>query len=314
MTSLLRLLCFALLCAVLPSATLPAQEPLRVVATVPDIADIAKVIGGERVEVTCLTKGSENMHNVRVRPSMMVAIRKADAFLQSGIQLESTWIPSLLLAARNSKLKVGEPGFINCGEGWEAIQVPKSLSRKGGDLHPAGNPHFNLDPAAGEHIARRICAGLSALDPLGAETYEAHLETYLKTIAEHAARWKALVEGLKGQRVAVYHQEFNYLAKYAGIEVVISVEPKPGIPPTPRDVARVVNELRDKKVEVILTAAWSNNRTVADIAAKSGARVLELPSQVGGATWAKSWIEMIDGTLERLRAGFELPPLPEPEK
>ena len=309
----LRALFALLLCTLLTSAT-RAEDPLRVVATVPDLEDIAKVIGGERVELSCLSKGSENLHNVRVRPSMMVSIRRADVLLQSGLSLESTWLPSLLLTARNSKLQPGQPGLVNCSEDWPAIQVPQSLSRQGGDLHPNGNPHFNLDPAAGAHIAQRIAAALTEIDPLGEELYAKNLESYLKAIQAREARWKALVEGLKGKRVAVYHQEFGYLAQFAGIEVAISIESKPGIPPTPRDVARVVGELREKDVEVILTASWSNNRIVADIAEKSGARVLELPTQVGGATWAKTWIELVDGDLVRLRAEFGLPPLESEEK
>jgi zinc/manganese transport system substrate-binding protein len=313
MRQLFRTLFASLACVLLTTAA-RAEDPLRVVATVPDLKDIAEVIGGERVELTCLSKGSENLHNVRVRPSMMVSIRRADMLLQSGLSLESTWLPSLLLTARNSKLQPGQPGLVNCSEDWPAIQIPKSLSRLGGDLHPNGNPHFNLDPAAGAHMAKIIAAALTEVDPLGAKLYAKNLEGYLAAIEARAARWRALVEGLKGKRVAVYHQEFSYLAQFAEIEVLVAIEPKPGIPPTPRDVARVVGELRKKDIEVILTAAWSNNRIVADIAEKSGARVLELPTQVQGATWAKSWIELMDGTLVRLRAEFGLPPLEEEKK
>lgn len=278
-----------------------SRDPLRVVATVPDLADIAGVIGGERVKLTSLAKGSENLHNVRVRPSMMVAVRKADVFLQAGLSLESTWIPSLLLSARNSKIAPDQPGFVNCSEGWEAIQIPESLSRKGGDLHPQGNPHFNLDPRSGTFVAKRICEALQAVDPEGAEFYARRLEVFEAELVKREARWQLLIDGMKGKRVAAYHQEFNYMAKYAGLEVAVSIEPKPGIPPTPGDVARVLRELEKNSVDLILTAAWSNNRTVADIARKSGATVLELPSQVNGASWANSWVEMIDGNLVRLR-------------
>lgn len=285
--------------------------PLKVVTTVPDTKDIAEIVGGERVSVKSLTKGSENMHHIRVRPSMMVALRRADVLIQIGLSLESTWLPSLRLAVRNHKLNADQPGFINCSEGWEAIQVPKSLSRKGGDLHPQGNPHFSLDPRSGAHIAKRIASGLSEVDPDGASYYARRLEGYLELLEQKAADWKRLAEGLEGKRVACYHQEYNYLAKYLGVEVAVSIEPKPGIPPTPRDVARVVRELEERDVELILTAAWSNNRIVRDIAERSGAKVLELPAQVGGARWARSWVELIEGNLVRLRAALGLPPVEE---
>ncbi|MCB9913530.1 MAG: zinc ABC transporter substrate-binding protein [Planctomycetes bacterium] len=287
----------------------PARDPLQIVASVPDLAEIATAVGGPRVQVTSLTKGSENLHSVRVRPSMLVAVRRADVFLEAGLSLESTWLPSLLLTARNSKIAKDQPGFVNCSEGWAAIEVPTSLSREGGDLHPDGNPHFTLDPAAGPHVARRIAAALSEVDPDGAELYAQRLDEYLAAVAKKAERWQRLVEGMKGKRVAVYHVEFNYLTRYAGIETAVSVESKPGVAPTPRDVARVVRELEEQHVDLILTAAWSNNRTLTDIAEKSGAKVLELPTQVDGASWAKTWIDLLDGDLVRLREAFGLPAL-----
>ncbi|MCA8979165.1 MAG: zinc ABC transporter substrate-binding protein, partial [Planctomycetes bacterium] len=285
-----RAACFALLALALTaglSAFAPARsKPIQVVATIPDLADFAKRIGGERVEIKTLSKGTENLHQVHVRPSMLIALSRADLFLEMGLSMEAAWLPELLVRSGNDDIQPGEKGFQNCSEGWKPIEVPDSLSRKEGHLHPEGNPHFNLDPRAGKHLATVVQAALVRVDPAGKEFYDKNLEATLKALEEAEARWAKIGEHWKGRKVCVYHTEFNYLAQRYGMQLAASIEPKPGIPPSPGDIARVVKEMREQEVGVILTAAWSNNRQVADIARKTGAKVVELPNQVSGADWA----------------------------
>jgi ABC-type Zn uptake system ZnuABC Zn-binding protein ZnuA len=237
---------------------------------------------------------------------MVVALNKADLLLEMGLSLESSWLPGLLLAARNEKLEPGKSGFVNCSAGWEALDVPEDLGRQQGELHPQGNPHFNLDPRAGRHLAQRIHEGLVAVDPDGEEYYSQRLAAYEKQLEAAEQRWAKLGDQLAGKRVAVYHVEYRYLANQLGMEVAASIEPKPGIPPSPGDIAKVVREMKEKDVKWILTAAWSNSRQVADVAEKAGAKVLELPNQVGGAPWADSWIALQDGAHQRLAEAFGL--------
>jgi zinc/manganese transport system substrate-binding protein len=304
----MRALRFAIASILVVSSTGAALgDALRIVTTVPDLADIVREIGGERVEVQSLSQGTENLHAVITRPSMLVALSRADLFFEMGLSLESTWLPDLLLAARNRKIEPGASGFVNVSIGWMAIEVPESLSRRGGDLHPEGNPHFNLDPRAGRHFAERILEALLAVDSEGESAYRARYQSWLSRLESAEARWQRQGARLRGLEVVVYHLEFNYFVKRYGMELVTAVEPQPGIPPKPTDVARVIQLVREHEVPVILTAAWSNNRQVADIAHKGGAAVLELPNMVGGAPWADSWIALIDGIHERIAKayGFE---------
>lgn len=293
-------------------AWLPANaeaEPLdrlKVVATIPDLATLAEEIGGEHVEVRSLSRGTENLHNVHIRPSMLIALSKADLFLEMGLSMEAAWLPELMIKASNRKIQVGTPGFENCSLGWEAIAVPVQLSRKDGDVHPQGNPHFNLDPLGGPHLAAKVHGALVRVDPDHKATYDRNYSAWKKRLEGKRARWDLIAKQLKGRKVAVYHTEYNYLAARLGMVTAASIEPKPGIPPSPGDVARVVKLMREQKVGVILTAGWSNNRQVADIARKTGAKVVELPNQVRGASWAKNWIELMSGLHERLATAFEL--------
>ncbi len=283
----------------------PAAEPLSVVATIPDLADIVREIGGDRVDVTAIARGKENLHQIVARPSHLVAMSRADLFFEIGLSLEMSFVPGLLENSRNARIQPGAPGFVNVSEGWEAIDVPVSLSRKAGDVHPQGNPHMNLDPRAGRFIADRVLAALSTADPGSRSGFEARHADYARRLEEAGARWSALGERWSDKRVVVYHQEYNYLARAYGIVIAGTIESKPGIPPTPGHVAELVATMKRDGVGVVLTAIWSNNREVERIAEKTGATVVELPNMCGGLPGAETWIGMMDLMHQRLQQAFD---------
>ena len=281
----------------LPAA---AVDKLDVVATTPDLAFFAESIGGERVSVKSLAKGRENMHALVVKPRTIVAMSRADLLLENGLSLESTWLPDLILASRNKGLTYESGGRINCSAGFEPIQVPDSLSRKEGDVHPQGNPHFTLSPAAGHHVADLVLKGLVAKDPEGKPLFEKRHASLVEFLDKATARWARYRPLLEGKPAVVYHQEFDYLLDYLGMPIVGKVEPKPGMAPTPGHIAKLVDVVRKNEVPCILTAPWSNNRSCAALASKTDAGVLELPALVGGTDFATDWVEMIDGCLDCL--------------
>ncbi len=303
-----NVLCIALgIVGLLGSAAfaLPSRAgPLRVVATLPDLADIVKAIGGDRVEVSAIARGKENTHAVPVKPSHLVAMSKADLFVQIGLSLESSYVPGLLENARNPAIRPGSPGFLNVSEGWTALDVPANLSRAQGDVHPHGNPHMNVDPRAGRHIADAVLAALERIDPAGAEEYRSRRAEYGKLLDEAEKRWAEAANGWSGQKVVVYHGEFDYLAAAYGFSIAGRIEPKPGIPPTPNHVAQLIDQMKSEGVHVILTAIWSNNATVARIAEATGAVVVELPNMCGGLPGTETWIGMMDAIHERLAGAF----------
>jgi ABC-type Zn uptake system ZnuABC Zn-binding protein ZnuA len=272
-----------------------ASAQLRVVATIPDLADVAREIGGDLVDVKTIAKGTENVHSVSIRPSDLVAVNRADVLIQVGLSLEHAYVPGLIEKARNKRILPGAPGFVDCSEGWEAIDVPDEISRgAAADVHPLGNPHMNLDPRAGRHLAERIREGLARADPEHAEAYAQNHAAYVRKLDVAEKRWAELGAKLKGAKVALYHRDFTYFARRYGMEVVATVEPKPGVPPSPRDLAGIVEVLRREEVKLVLTAKWSNNKDVRFVADKAGARVLEIPILVGGVAGADSWIDMMD--------------------
>jgi ABC-type Zn uptake system ZnuABC Zn-binding protein ZnuA len=293
---------FAALGVAAPAAA--AAEKLQVVCTIQDLADIVREIGGDRVEVTTIARGKENLHQVQARPSHLIALNRADVFVQVGLSLESSFVPGLLEGARNPRIQPGQPGFVSISEGWEAIQVPATLSRRGGDVHPQGNPHMNLDPRAGRHIAARVLAGLSAVDPRSKEAFAKRQTDYLGRLATAEERWAAMAKAWTGKKVVVYHKEYDYLAAAAGLTILGTIEAKPGIPPTPNHVAELVDRMKREKADAILTAVWSNQDHVARIADATHVAVVELPNQCGGIPGTETWIGTMDLVHQRLAAAL----------
>ncbi len=281
-----------------------AGAKLKVVATIPDLADIVREVGGERVEVSSIAKGKENLHNVIARPSHLVALSKADALVQVGLSMEMGFIPGLLEGCGNPQVRPGGKGFINASDGWQPIQVPAVLSRQGGDLHPQGNPHMNIDPRAGRHFATRVAEGLIALAPEWKAEFETRRDAYFARLEKAEKRWAQFAGEWRGKKLVVYHQEYNYLADVYGLEIVANLEVKPGIQPTPNHLAQVIETMKREQCAVIATALWSKNDFVARVAEATEAKVVELPNMCGGIPGTETWIGMMELVHERLAAAF----------
>lgn len=306
--SSLRLFLIALI-ALAASAFAPLRggERLRCVASIPDLADLLREIGGERVEVTSLARGPENLHAFVARPSHLVAVAKADALFQIGLSLEMAFVPGLIEGSRNFKVFPDAAGFINCSEGWEAIQVPVVLTRQAGDIHPQGNPHLNIDPRAGRFLAARILTALSTLRPESKPYFEARHANYLERLAVAEKRWAEIGVHFKDRKLVEYHQEYDYFVSHYGLQRVANLEVKPGIPPTPNHLASVIEVMKTQACDVIVTAPWSNNNFVERVAEATGAKVVVLPSACSGVEGTETWIKMMDTVHERLARAFGTP-------
>lgn len=309
--SRLRLL-FVALFALATCAFAPPREPerLRCVASIPDLADLLREVGGDRVEVTSLARGPENLHAFVSRPSHLVAVAKADALFQVGLSLEMAYVPALIEGSRNFKVFPGAAGFFNCSEGWQAIQVPVVLTRQAGDIHPQGNPHMNVDPRAGRFLAGKVLAGLSALRPESKTYFEARHADYLERLTVAEKRWAEMGQHFKGRKLVEYHQEYDYLVSLYGLQRVANIEVKPGIPPTPNHLASVIERMKAEACTVIVTAPWSNNNFVERVAEATDATVVVLPSACGGVEGTETWIKMMDTVHERLARAFGTPLAP----
>ena len=279
-----------------------ASKPLQVVTTTEDLAAIAREVGGERVAVSAICRGYQDPHFVDAKPSYMVQLKKADLFVEVGRDLEVGWAPSLVNGARNPKILAGAPGMVDASSQVQVIEIPSSVSRAQGDVHPFGNPHYWLDPANDVPVARSIRDGLIRVSPGDAALFNQRCADFEKRIGDATARWKAQAQtiGLTGIKVVTYHRSWSYLARAFGFEVVDFVEPRPGIPPSPNHVADLVTRLKQGDVKLLIMEDFFDPRLPQKIAKDTGVALVVLPTSVGADEKIKSTFDLFDQLLARI--------------
>lgn len=260
----------------------PAQAKLNVVATTPDLASIAKEIGGDHIDLTILAKPTEDPHFVDAKPSLILKLNRADVVIEGGAELEIGWLPRLLDQARNVKLASDAPGHVACSHGVPLKEIPSSLDRSKGDIHAAGNPHYIVDPANANIVARNITQVFCALDEKSCAAYRVNLQKFTDALDAKLVEWQKKLEPFKGQQVVAYHNSWLYFGERFGLNIDLFLEPKPGVPPTPKHLAEVIMKMKQDKVRVILVDPYLDRRTAETVAGKTGATVVDVAQFPGG--------------------------------
>lgn len=272
-----------------------AHAKLNVVATLPDFGAIAKEIGGDKVEVTSIAKGTEDPHFVDARPSFIRVLNRADVLLEGGAELELGWLPPLVAGARNSRVLGDAPGHVVMSQGIRLLDVPTGpVDRSMGDVHPSGNPHYWLDPENGKTMAGTIAAAFSKVDPANATTYQSNLQKFTQRLEAKLKDWSKAMEPLRGTRVITYHKSYDYFLQRFGLELVTTIEPKPGIEPSATHINSLIPQARDKGVKVVLIEPNRSRRTPEYLAERIGAKVLVLPGMVGGHEKVPDYFSLFD--------------------
>ncbi len=274
-------------------------QSIRVVASWPALADIAKQIGKDLVTVDSLATGVEDAHGVPMKPSFVPRLNRADVLLLIGLDDEHSWLPALLEVANNPKILPGRPGYIDCSVGVSVLEAPTRVDRAEGDLHPKGNPHYLLDPGRAKIVAQNIANGLTRNFPQHQAVLEKNLKAYLGELDNWISRWDKLAAPLRGIKYVEYHPEWVYLADRFGMKRIGSVELKPGIEPTPNHIVELTQQIKQEKAQLLLYGA-QNPRLPKQIANETGIKALRLYSGGGGLPETDSYIKWIDYTVKTL--------------
>jgi zinc/manganese transport system substrate-binding protein len=281
-------------------AAIPLAAQLNVVATTPDLAAIATAIGGNSVKVMALAKPTEDPHFVDAKPSLIVTLNRADVLIEGGAELEIGWLPALLQSARNAKIAAGAPGRVTASVGIAMLDIPSSLDRSRGDVHALGNPHFLLDPLAAKTVATQIAEALSSVDAASADSYRANLDRFNTQIDSKMIDWQRQLAPFRGAKVVTYHRDFVYLAKRFGLEIVATLEERPGISPSPAHIAEVISIMRNQNARAILVQPFQNRRTAETVARQVSGVVLELPQQPGAIAGTATYVQLMDYLVRTL--------------
>jgi zinc/manganese transport system substrate-binding protein len=331
----------ALLLATPPRAG--KSEPLKVVTSLTTYASIAREIVGDRGTVTAIAQGDEDPHFVQPRPSFVPLLRDADLFVTTGLDLE-LWVPALLDRAGNPKVREGGSGYVAAYRGITLLEVPSTLSRAQGDIHVAGNPHIHTDPINAIIIARNILEGLRRVAPANADYFAARekdfeerilralfgdellrivtgptlfdlsrsgrIMAFLQTpyqgkpLSERLGGWMRQALPLRGKEMVCYHKEWSYFSARYGVPCVEYIEAKPGIPPTPKHVQEVIALMRERKIPVLFASNYFDQRQIRDVAARTNASAVIVPSHTYGAPGVETYFQLMDLWILELLKGF----------
>ena len=273
---------------------------LKVVTTIPDLADMTRQIGGDQVDVTSLATGVEDIHAVPMKPSFAVRLNRADAVVLLGLEAEHAFLPALLEAARNPKILRDTPGYIDCSVYVTPLEVPNRIDRALGDQHPMGNPHYNADPVMAKEAARAIADGLSRLRPEHEADFKKNLADFEEKLDAAIARWEREAAPLRGKKLVSYHPDLIYFAERFGMEPVGTIEIRAGVDPTPGHIADLEERMQREKVDLVVRELHYPAGLAETVARVTGAKLVELPVMVGGVPEAKDYISFIDYDLQTM--------------
>jgi len=280
----------------------PAHAAMKILATTPEWAALSRDLGGDKVDVYAATTAFQDAHRVEAKPSLVARARNADLVVAAGAQLEIGWLPVLLQESGNAHIQPGSPGYFEADSFLRLLEVPTSVDRALGDIHPLGNPHAHLDPHNIAVVAKALSARLAQVDAANAAYYAARGADFQTRWQAAIARWETEGALLKGVPVVVIHRDQVYLCHWLGLVELAAIEPKPGVPPTAGYLAQLVTKLSASPPKMILRNAYNDSKAVDWLSEHIHAPVILLPYTVGGTPEAKDLFGLFDDTLNRLLA------------
>lgn len=331
------LLSLALAATARPGLAAPPAHKVSVVTTLGVLAGITRDVGGDRVTVTALAKPNQDPHTLVAKPTYKLAAKNANLFVELGLGLD-IWGSAVTDASGNPDIQTGQKGRVVASEGIETKELPATLSKAWGDIHPNGNPHVWLDPVYAKQLAANIAAGLTRVDPDGKDAYAANLKAFSTRIDDalygHAlveeygasklerlsrrnelidylkskgtydklGGWLKQAEPLRGLKIITYHKTWVYFCDRFGIQIRGEVEEKPGIPPSQDYLAQLIKKIQSEGIKVLFIDTIYPTKDGEFLAAKTGAKMVASPIDLGGAPNTDTYFSLIGTLLERILA------------
>lgn len=287
------------------SCTSTAYAKFNIVVTTSDLGSLAKEIGKDNVEVTNLAKPTEDPHFVDAKPGFIVKLNKADMLIEGGLQLEIGWLPPLVLSARNQKILPGNPGYIVASAGIHVLEIPTEATRAMGDIHPYGNPHYMLDPFNGKIFATQLCGQLCQIDKTNCDYYKENLKNFTKRLDQKLSEWQKALEPFRGTKIVTYHKTFPYLAQRFNLDVVETLEPKPGIPPSPTHLNTLIPMMKNEGVKLIIIEDFREHKIPEFVADRTGAKIVIIPIMVEGLNETNDYVALFDYIVKQIVTALE---------
>ncbi|MBI3770637.1 MAG: zinc ABC transporter substrate-binding protein [Deltaproteobacteria bacterium] len=279
----------------------PAAAKLYVVTTTPDLAAIAREVGGDKVEAESLALGTQDPHFVDAKPSFIVKLNRADLYVKRGLDLEVGWAPVLEKGARNPDILYGGRRHVDASDGIAPLEIPTGvLSRALGDVHPFGNPHYQRDPIAAKTIAKNVADGLIRIDSDNRAYYEQRRDDFDRRIDERLAGWLQELAPYRGAKIVTYHKSWEYFTARFGLDSIGEMEPKPGVAPSPAHLAELINLMIAQHAKLVIREPFYPDNLTRVVAEKTEATVVTLPESPGGVPGTDDYFSFMDYIVKQV--------------
>jgi len=270
---------------------------LEIITSVAPITNIVQNIVGDRGNVVGIVPEGVNSHTFEPAPSDAKSLRRADLIIMNGLHLE---LPTIKLAesVKKQKTKIVHLGDLTVTPAdWKFdFSFPKD---KG---HP--NPHLWPNVKLAMKYAEFSRDALIEVDPSSAEIYRKNTKAYLKKLSKLD---EAIFECVKAipanqRKLVTYHDSYAYFAPRYGMSVIGAIQPADFSEPTPREVIRIIKQLRKEKVPAVFGSEVFESKILEQIAKEAGAKFIDqladddLPGQPGDKN--HSFIGMMVSNME----------------
>jgi len=338
------LIAIALAALATPLAAQSAGKPVKVVTSLTTYASIAREIVGDRGTVTAIANGDENPHYVQPKPSFVPLLGSADLFITTGLDLELwvpalldkagnpkvsergvgyvaayAGVPLLDIPTSFSRTQ-GDIHVYGNPHIWtdplNAVLIARNILAGLKRVAPASSDYFTAREKDFENRIYDALFGADLVHILGAETLvkldrDGKLLDFLRTqkyqgapLSEKLGGWLAQAMPFRGRDVACYHKEWDYFSREFALPCFDYIEPKPGIPPTPRHVQEIITAMREKKIEVLLSTNYYDRNQVLEVAQRTGAKAVIVPSNTGGGSGATTYFDLMNSWVSELSRAF----------
>jgi zinc/manganese transport system substrate-binding protein len=285
----------------------PLESKIFIVTTTTNTKYLAEQIGKDNVEVYSMIRGFDDPHFVMTRPDFLVKLNNADILCVIGLDLEIGWIPVLQQQSRNMKIQKGQIGYCDTSVGIKVLGEPTMMvDRSMGDMHIYGNPHYWMDPLNTIQMAANVLASLKRVDPVNSVYYEENYKDLKIRLINLIKEETKKFEPFFNMRVAVFHDQFVYLANRFKFTANLTLEERPGVPPSSRYLEQVITNMISQDIKVILISPYHNISYAQFVSSKvPGSKVLVLPESIGAFESIKTYEQTIIESLRLIRDALE---------
>src|SRR6266550_3584427 len=295
-----------------PPVRAPVADKVKVVTSLTTYGAIAREIVGDRGIVSSIATGDENPHYVQPKPSFVPLLGQADVFVTTGLDLLD--VPTSYSRSQGDIHVYGNPHI------WtsplNAVQIARNILTGLKRVSPENADYFAQREKDFEDRIYQALFGEELVKLLSGPTLadldrQGKLFDFLKTkqyqgapLLNRLGGWLKEAMPFRGKPVACYHKEWDYFSREYDVPCVDYIEPKPGIPPTPGHVLEIINEMRTQHIQVLLSTNYYDRNQVMEVAQKTGAKAVIVPSNTGGAAGINTYFDLMNLWISELARAF----------